>query len=171
MMSRRTITVVALVTLLAVAVLMSGCAQILGQAAKGAVESATGVKVDASGNSVSVQGSDGSSMSSTQGEIPEGFPADMPVYEPGTVTTGIVTVASGGKTFMLGIDTEDAAADVFSWYETELAGKDWVLKTTMKTEDGGLLSGEKGSTVFTVAVTAASSGEKTGIAITVGPKK
>jgi hypothetical protein len=170
MMSRRMISVIAVVALLAAAVMASGCAQILGEAAKGAVESATGVRVDASGNSVSVQGSDGSSFSSTEGKIPEGFPADVPVYEPGTITTGIATEGESGKSFMVGIDTEDAAGVVYDWYKSELEAGGWTIKTTMRTDDGGLLSGEKGSMGFTVAVTAGSGGGKTGIAVTVAPK-
>jgi hypothetical protein len=171
MIFKRMITATALVALLAVAVMASGCAQIAEQAARSAVESATGIKVDTSGDSVTVEGSDGSAISSTKGKIPEGFPADMPVYEPGTISTGVSSDVGGGQTFMVGIDTPDAASDVFDWYEAELTDKDWVLKTTMKTEDGGFLGGEKGTTVFTLAVTAGSGGGKTGIAITIAPKK
>jgi predicted lipoprotein with Yx(FWY)xxD motif len=170
MISRRMITVTALVALLAVVVMASGCAQIAEQAAKSAVESATGIKVDTSGDSVTVAGSDGSAVSTTKGKLPEGFPEGMPVYEPGTITTGIATESGKGKGFMVGIDTEDSAADVFTWYETELADKDWVVKTTMKTEDGGLLSGEKGTTIFTIAVTTGSGSARTNVAITLAPK-
>jgi hypothetical protein len=171
MMSRRTISAIAVVALLAVAVMASGCAEMIGQAAKGAVESATGVKVDTSGNSVSITGSDGSTLSSTEGKLPEGFPADVPVYEPGTITTGIATEGESGKSFMVGIDTEDAAGVVYDWYKSELESGGWTVKTTMKTDDGGLLSGEKGTTAVTLAVTAGSGGGKTGIAITVAPKE
>jgi hypothetical protein len=168
-MSRRTIAIVGVVALLAFALVASGCEQILGQAARSAVESATGVKVDESGKSVSVTGSDGSVTSSTEGKIPEGFPSDMPVYENGTVTTSISSDSDKGKGFLVGIDTADAAGDVYDWYDAQLKDKGWTVKTTMKTDDGGLLGGEKGTSSFTVAVGPGSEG-KTTISISVAPK-
>jgi hypothetical protein len=163
-----------LVALAVVAALLAvtGCGALVQQAAKSGVESATGVKVDESGNSVTVTGQDGSSMtSSADGKIPEGFPSDMPLYTPGTIKQGIVSDSGSGKGFIVAIETPDAWADVFAWYETQLKDKGWTVDSTMKTGEGGLLTGGNGSQVFNISVTKDSSNAAvTGVAITVGPK-
>jgi hypothetical protein len=160
-MSRRTMALIAVVALLTFAVMASGCAQIAEQAAKSAVESATGVKVDESNNSVSIKGAGGGLTASTDGKLPEGFPEDMPVYENGTIATGISSKSDKGTGFLVGIDT--------AWYDAQLKDEGWTVKTTMKTDDGGLLGGEKGTTSFTIAV-GPGSGGKTSISISLSPK-
>jgi hypothetical protein len=167
-------TVRVLLALAVVASLLAitGCGFIVQKAVEGGVESATGVKVDQSGDSVTITGQDGATMTSGEGKLPEGFPSDMPLYTPGKIATGIVTDSGTGKGFMLAIETSDAAGDVFAWYETQLKDKGWKVTTTMTTEDGGLLSGEKGTQIFNVAVTSGSSSDvATAISITVGPKE
>jgi hypothetical protein len=168
-MSRRTMALIAVVALLTFAVMASGCAQIAEQAAKSAVESATGVKVDESNNSVSIKGAGGGLTASTDGKLPEGFPEDMPVYENGTIATGISSKSDKGTGFLVGIDTADTAGDVFDWYDAQLKDEGWTVKTSMKTDDGGLLGGEKGTTSFTIAV-GPGSGGKTSISISLSPK-
>jgi hypothetical protein len=150
---------------------VSGCGLIAGRVVKSGVESATGVKVDESGGDVTVTGEDGSSMtSSSDGTLPDGFPTDVPVYKPGKITAGIVSDSSTGKGYMVGLETADAAGDVFAWYESEVPGAGWKVTTTMKTDDDGLISAEKGDQALTVAVTAGGGGSATTISITVGPK-
>jgi hypothetical protein len=153
-------------------VAMSGCAGIVEKAVTSGVESATGVKVDTGGNSVSIEGKDGNSLNvSSDGELPEGFPADMPIYDGAKVTTAIASEGDKGKGFMVGLGTGDSAGTVFDWYDKELKAEGWTVKTTMKTEDGGLLGGEKGTTTFTVAIGPGSGDEaKTTITISIAPK-
>lgn len=161
------LALVAVVALVA----MSGCGAIVERAVKGGVESATGVKVDESNNSVSVQAKDGSLNMSNDGKLPEGFPEDMPVYENGKITTGMMSESDNGKAFTVSISTDDAADTVFDWYVTQLKDKGWTVTTTMKTDKGGILGGEKGDQVFTVGIGAGSSDEdKTAITISVSPK-
>jgi hypothetical protein len=160
------------VLLLAIATISmaTGCEAIIGQAVKSGVESATGVKVDESGNSVTMTGQDGSSVSvGEDGKLPEGFPTDVPVYE-GAVKAAIATDSDKGKGFMVNIETPDAPADVFKWYEDEMASGGWTVKSTMKTGDGGLLSGEKDALGLTVTVTPAGTSANTNISLAVAPK-
>jgi hypothetical protein len=170
---KRTVRVLLALAVVAALLAATGCGALIQQGAKTAVESATGVKVDESGNSVTVTGQDGSSMtSSADGKIPEGFPADMPLYTPGTIKAGIVSNSDSGKGFMVSIETPDAWADVFAWYETQLKDKGWTIESTVKMDAGGLLTGGKGSQVFNISV-AKDSGDEgvTGVSITVAPKE
>jgi hypothetical protein len=161
----------ALVTVVAIFA-MTGCGAIVEQAVKGGVESATGVKVDDSGNGITIEGKDGSSLSSSNdGTLPEGFPEDFPVYENGTITTGIASDGPKGKGFLVGIGTDDSAGTAFDWYETQLKDKGWTIKTSMKTDGGGLLGGEKGTQSFSIAFGPGSGDQqKTNMNIALNPK-
>jgi hypothetical protein len=162
------LAIVAVVAIVA----MTGCGMIVEKAVTSGIESATGVKVDTSGNSVSIQGKDGSSLSSSNdGTLPEGFPEDFPVYENGTITTGIASDGPKGKGFLVGIGTDDASTAAFDWYTTQLKDKGWTIKTTMNTGDGGLLAGENATQGFSVAFGPGSGDQKkTMINISVTPK-
>jgi hypothetical protein len=165
-------TRIVLVLLLAIATISmaTGCEAIIGQAVKSGVESATGVKVDQSGDSVTMTGQDGSSVSvGEDGKLPADFPTDVPVYE-GTVKTAIATDSDKGKAFMVNVETPDAPTDVFKWYEDELASGGWTVKSTMKTGDGGLLGAEKDTTGLTVTVTPAGTSANTNVSLSVTPK-
>lgn len=145
---------------------MAGC----GASAPGGVPVAPGVNVQQNGDSVTVTGADGSTVSSSgEGTLPEGFPADMPVYN-GTIKTGMSSDEGQGKEFIVVLETADAASAVFSWYEAQLPEKGWTVKSTMKTEDGGLLSGEKGTSVFTIVTDVPGEGDNTEVSISVAPK-
>jgi hypothetical protein len=161
-----------LVVLLAGATLAmaTGCEAIIGQAVKSGVESATGVKVDEANNSVTMTGKDGSTVSvGEDGKLPEGFPTEVPVYE-GTVKTAIATESDKGKAFMVNIETPDAPADVFKWYEDEIASGGWTVKSTLKTGDGGLLGAEKDALGLTVTITPAGTSANTNVSLSVTPK-
>jgi hypothetical protein len=150
---------------------MTGCGAIVEKAVKSGVEGATGVKVDKSGTGVTVTGKDGSSLtSSADGTLPEGFPSDMPLYQNAKITTGLASDSGTGKAFVVALTTTDAPADVLAWYESQLKDKGWNVTSTMKTGDGGLLGGEKGTSAFTLAVTNGSGDAGTEISISVSPK-
>lgn len=170
---KRTARVLLALAVVAALLVATGCGALIQQGAKTAVENATGVDVDEGGDSITVTGQDGSSMtSSADGTIPEGFPEDMPLYVPGTIKAGIVSDSGSGKGFMVAIETPDAWADVFAWYETQLKDKGWTVGSTAKMDTGGLLTGEKGSQIFTISV-AKDSGDEgvTGVSISVAPKE
>jgi hypothetical protein len=169
---RRNLRILLAIVAVVAIVAMTGCGAIVEKAVTSGIESATGVKVDESGNSVTIQGKDGSSLSSSNdGTLPEGFPEDFPVYENGTITTGIASDGPKGKGFLVGIGTDDPAVTAFDWYETQLKDKGWTVKTSMKTGDGGLLGGEKGTQSFTLAFGPGSGEEKkTSISISLNPK-
>jgi hypothetical protein len=149
---------------------VTGCGALVEQAVKGGVENATGVKVDQGGNSVTVTGQDGSSMtSSSDGKLPEGFPSDMPLYTPGKIVTSAVSTENSAKSFVVTIDSPDAVADIFAWYKAQLPEKGWTVQNTTESDTGALFMGEKGAQAFTVMVATSSAEGATTISISVAP--
>ncbi len=169
MTMRRSLGVVLAALAVAALVAMSGCQAV----AQKAVESATGVKVNKDGNSVSVQGNDGQSVTIGQSnKLPDGFPEDVPVYDPATVTNSMSLASDKGSTFSVQLETEDTVETVSAWYDTELKGKGWTIKGTMNSADSGaLITSEKADQVLSVTIAPGSGSDtKTTIALTYAPK-
>ncbi len=92
-----------------------------------------------SGGCASTTGS-GSEASDT---LPEGFPADVPVYD-GTIVDSEKTDADGGTGYTVDLTAPDAVDDVVSWYEDELAGGGWITATaSMPNSAGNVITGDK----------------------------
>jgi hypothetical protein len=135
-MSRRVMVVAVAIVVIAGLVFTTGCAQIAEQAAKSAIEGATGVKVE--DNGVTVTGKDGQSVAiGGETKLPDGFPSEIPVYEGAAITSSIAT----DKGYMVGLTTPDSARTVLEWYKTELAAKGWEVKVPMESDVGGLVNG------------------------------
>lgn len=131
------------------------------------VEVAPGVKVQQNGGgAVTVTGPDGSSTTAGANKLPDGFPADAPIFQPSTISVGSVSNADGGTVYNVLLETASPAADVWSWYESQVPAKGWAVKTTMKTEDGGYMTSQKGTQVLTIAVTNGS-GDSGGTSVSV----
>lgn len=146
----RRILVAALTVLVAAAltVMMSGCEAIVQNAAKGAIEGATGVKVDQNGNGITVQGKDGQSISvGGENKVPEGFPSDIPVYA-GTISASMKTA----KGYLVTIEAADPSATVGDWYRTKLTDEGWKIVNDGTIGEGRLFTCEKGTMGLTVAV-------------------
>lgn len=163
----KTLRLVALVMVLAMALALAGCQSIAEKATEKVIEDATGVKVDEQGDSVTLTGEDGTSITASEsGELPEGFPEDAPVYE-GAIITSLVSEDN----YTIGIETDDEWTDAWEFYGTELEAAGWVTGTEMKLEDSGMISGEKDGRIIQITVGPASSGEaKTLITLFTGPK-
>lgn len=134
------------------------------------VEVAPGVTVDqGGGGKVTITGPDGSTTTSGENKLPDGFPTDVPIYQPSTVSVGSVSNIEGGKVFNVLLESTAATADVWSWYGSQVPAQGWSVKTTMKSEDGGLITGEKGSQNLTIGIGKGSGDTGTDVSIAVAP--
>jgi hypothetical protein len=141
-MSGRTRLSVACVIVAALALALTGCSAIAERATKSVVEKATGVKVDENGGSVTVTGKDGktATFSSSDKQLPEGLPADFPVYE-GEPDASAKAEAPEGVTFSFTIRTADDVKTVFDWYKGKLTDGGWTIENATSAEYDGKQSG------------------------------
>jgi hypothetical protein len=58
-------------------------------------------------------------------QLPEGFPADFPIYENATITAASRINAAQGDVYAIGMETADAADAVRSFFEARLAEAPW----------------------------------------------
>jgi len=107
---------------------LSGCdivAQQAAEEAERAVEEATGVRVDAP---VPTEGG--------EAQLPEGWPAEVPVYPEVTITEPWSVTAEGVTQLGVTLRTKDAHADVAAWYREELEAKGWTIDSEMTVGSG-----------------------------------
>ncbi len=147
-MKRATVWMMLLASLLMVLMATAGCQKAAEKAAEKAIEGATGVDIDTSDGSVTIESEDGGSVEiqGESGDIPEGFPDDVPVYDGDIQTTSKVSTGEG-TAFYVELTTGDGASDVHDWYKSELESEGWAIQMdTTSTQNGafsGLLMAEK----------------------------
>jgi hypothetical protein len=145
----KAIVVLALLVLLVSS--LTGCSF----AAQKIAETATGVKVDQSGNSVTVTGKNGTaSVTSKEGRLPDGLPGDVPAYA-GTIKSSATLATDQGTNYTFQVDTPDSIATVQSWYKDKLASNGWTVTGTVT---GGTDS----------AMVSAKKGDKSNLVVTIG---
>jgi hypothetical protein len=175
-------TVLAIVIVAALLTLgAQGCCPLLNKASDEAgerlaeeiIEGGTGGQVDIEdgGSSVTIEGEDGSSITidTSEGELAEDWPTDVPVYD-GTIISSGSTISGGGALYNVIIETKDSGADVKAFYEKELKDEGWTIsfsgESTVDGEKAYNVLAEKGD--WSVVVAANESDGKTEIAVTAG---
>jgi len=158
------------ILLLVVAMLgLVGCQQIAEQAAETAIEKSTGTKIDKNGDSITIEGEGGEKASIGTGELPQGFPADVPVYEGAAVTGSFAQGSGAEQTYSVTLETSDDPATVNAWYLTELEAKGWTIDTQANNAENYVVTATNATQQVSVGVV---QGGDTGttISLTVTPK-
>ncbi len=94
--------------------------------------------VNVSNGNVSVQGKDGESATfGTNAKLPEGFPSDVPIYEPSDI---IASATTKKDSYTVSLLTRDDVSKVSSFYDSKLPSNGWVKNT-----DGGEINYSGGS--------------------------
>ena len=65
-------------------------------------------------------------------ELPEGFPADFPIYEDATITAARRISAAQGDIFAIGMETTDTGDAVRNFYEDRLAEAPWEVTNVVE---------------------------------------
>lgn len=85
------------------------------------VKKATNGTVNVGDKGVTIKDKNGNSSFSTEAKLPDGFPSDVPIYKPSTITVGAKT----GNNYDVSLQTSDSSQKVISYYKTELAKDGW----------------------------------------------
>lgn len=140
-MRKRSVRWVALVLVLGAAACSPGaCAE---RAVEEAIEAETGgeADVDADSGTVTLRGEAGevTFAGSEDGiELPEDFPAAIPIY-PDALAIQYVSTADGVQA---GFQVDAPVGDVRDWYAEQLEEKGWEIQMNAATPDGGMLAAE-----------------------------
>ncbi len=159
------------IAVMGASLMLTGCEKAAEQASEALVEGATGVDVDADENKVTIEGEDGSTVEiqSSDAELPDGFPDDVPVYD-AAIESSSKFSADGGTSYAVSQTTGDDFDDVLAWFKAELADSGWSESGSTSSEsDGakfGLIAATKGGNELSVGVQS-EDGSETQITLTV----
>jgi hypothetical protein len=97
--------------------------------------------------------------------LPDGFPADVPIYPKAT----IVTTTTVEKAMQVMLKTTDSAQQAETFYKEKLKQGDWEIKSSMNTPQMTMLQGAKKGRILAIIISAESG--QTMINLTVGDEK
>ncbi len=110
------------------------------------------ITVDEDDGTVVIEGDDGSATFSGSGtELPEGWPAAVPVVE-GTLIYAATTTTDGQSTYSASVQSTSSAADLYSAVRDALTGAGLQRVTETTASDGafGMFSGQGWDVIVTV---------------------
>lgn len=111
------------------------------------------IKVDKDGDSGSINiktnDGQGSINYGENAKLPDGFPTDVPLYEPSTTVHASKT---SDKQYSAGLKTNSSVSDVVAYYRSELAKQGWESTHESSYADGAILNFKKGDRVVTLSV-------------------
>lgn len=127
------------VATLSLVVVASGCQR----AAERVIEERTGVAIDADEDRVTITGPEGEEVEfqGGTGSVPDGWPADLPVYEPAEIQTSSSFSTGEGRQMSVSLTTDDPFSDVFSWHKESAEGTPWEIENEGTLEMGDVSSG------------------------------
>lgn len=116
---------------------LGACGQAAEEVAEQAIEgalSSAGAEVDLEDGSVTIEDEAGNEMAVGEGvELPSTWPADVPVYQGGTLTMAMVSPAEGTANAMWTLDEEPEAA--VAGMRQALEGAGYMLEAETTTQD------------------------------------
>jgi len=153
----------------AVALVLAGCGQESQErAAEKAIEKSTGgkVKADLSEGKVAVKTDDAETVITPEGggRVPEGFPADVPLYK-GASVVAATKLKTG---FFVILQSSDDAKRVADTCKAEMKAKGWEEETAVNVPQGTVVSYKKAG--HTVVATIAAADGKTQIQLAIEMK-
>lgn len=133
---------------------LAGCQSIADKAAEKAaeiaVEQTTGAQIDQENGSITITGEDGTEVTASEGgELPEGFPADVPVFE-----GPVISSLKSGSGFMVVIETDRSVDEVKDWYKDELENSTWKVAFESTSAEGATIAAERDDATLHVTISA-----------------
>jgi hypothetical protein len=122
--------------------------------------------VEKDGDKVTVTLEEGGFSFEEEGELPDNFPSDFPIYPDAKLASTWTAKGEGTDGLSLIWEAEDSVNKVSNYYESELEGAGWTLSFTSETEDSTTFAFEKNSVSGFIGITLEES--KTVISLTLG---
>lgn len=105
--------------------------EIIEQASGGSVD----IEIDEDGNVANIETEDGS-LNIGSGELPAEWPADVPVYEGGQITSTQSMESNGEQFVIVGYQTTEAAGDAVAGFKAALVAAGFTVDAEGATTDG-----------------------------------
>lgn len=131
-----------------------------------------GGDVEVDGDQVTIETDDGAvTMDSTEGEMPENFPDDFPMYDGIEVDSTSTFDGENDATFYVNLLSSDSPKDIYDWYKAAFADEGWTIEgdVFMSDDSGetGMLTVKKDKASGTLTVGAGSESTEVGVILVV----
>ena len=126
------------------------------------------VKIEGDGEKVSYKGEDFEFSYDMGGELPEGFPKDLPIYKDSNLLSKWSSTSEGEEGISVVLETEDSFTKVSDFYKVELEKTGWTVTSTFSQDESSIFSFEKEDKEGILAITIVE--DKVNISITISNK-
>jgi len=138
---KKIITLVLIMSLLVSVLFFSGGCfnpgeKIAEEITERAIEQGSGADVDISGDEVTVTTDEGETTIGSGTELPDDFPAGVPVYPDMQILNSSKVTQDGKAAFTIGAETTDSHDKVIDWYKSELGN--WNIDSEFTSESDDL---------------------------------
>jgi hypothetical protein len=94
------------------------------------------VNISADDDTVEIKSDEGEATFGSGADIPEGFPAEVPIYGNMDIVSSMTASDDGGTHYTVSGSSEDSVDVIKEWYEAQLAGWEITGQFSMDTDDG-----------------------------------
>jgi hypothetical protein len=94
------------------------------------------VNISSDDETVEIQSDEGEATFGTGAELPEDFPAEIPVYNNMDITTSMSGTNDGKTSYTVTAMSADSVDDIYDWYESQLSGWEITAQFSMDTDNG-----------------------------------
>ena len=126
------------------------------------------VKIEGDGEKVSYKGEDFEFSYDMGGELPEGFPKDLPIYKNSNLLSKWSSTSEGEEGISVVLETGDSLTKVSDFYKVELEKTGWTVTSTFSQDESSIFSFEKEDKEGILAITIVE--DKVNISITISNK-
>ena len=128
------------------------------------------VSISSDEETVTIESDEGEATFGSSAELPEGFPAEVPVYENMDITSSMSGTNDGKTSYTVTALSEDGVDDIKEWYESQLSGWNITGEFSMETDDGQTASINAEGTGYDLSLMIAEDDEGTVVIISVNQK-
>ncbi|MFH1970908.1 MAG: hypothetical protein ABIJ05_00790 [Patescibacteria group bacterium] len=126
------------------------------------------VKIEGDGEKVSYKGEDFEFSYDMGGDLPEGFPKDIPIYKDSNLLSKWSSTSEGEEGISVVLESADSLTKVSDFYKVELEKTGWTVTSSFLEDESSIFSFEKEDKEGILAITTVE--DKVNISITINNK-
>jgi|GEM_PF-2158446 hypothetical protein len=88
--------------------------------------------VEINDDGVTIESEDGSFSSTQNQELPDNFPAQVPLFDDGDIVTSSRFTQDGGTIWSVSFETSRSADEVYDYYESRFDSDDWEVQSSFE---------------------------------------
>ncbi|MCA1807425.1 MAG: hypothetical protein LC687_06230 [Actinobacteria bacterium] len=109
--------------------------------------------IEISDDGVTIESEDGSFSSTQNQELPDNFPAQVPLFDDSDIISSSRFSQDRGTVWSVSFETSRSADEVYEYYETQFEGEDWDVQSSFESGSSRSVSAVSNNDDMRVGVT------------------